>query len=83
MIYENHFVLLQEHCIFTCGKLLGVLLVLHLLAIARNQHSRHGRLMKYPYKFFIPQTQYHSRNGYIRTDCSFYVRLVKHDLQDG
>ena len=55
---------------------------LHLLAIARNQHGRHGRWTKYPYKVFGPQTQCQVRNGYIRTACS-YVRLVKHDLQDG
>ena len=39
MIYVNPLVLVQEHCIFACEKLLGVILLLHLLAIARNQHG--------------------------------------------
>ena len=73
MIYVNHLVLVQRHCFFACAKLLRVTLFLHLLTIARNQQRRHGRWIKYPYKFFVPQIQYHSQKGYIRTDCSFFM----------
>ena len=39
MIYVNHLGLVREHFIFACVKLSGVILLLHLLAIARNQHG--------------------------------------------
>ena len=77
----------QGHCLLACVKLLGVILFLHMLVMARNQHGRHGRWMKKLQKFFV--TYYCCRhnitvgNGYIRTDCCLYVQLVKHKLQDG
>ena len=45
-------------------NLLGVILFLHLLAMTRNQHGRHGRKMMQPQKFFasvLPQAQHHRR----------------------
>ena len=36
MIYVNHFVLVQQHCILACVKILGVILFLHLLVIQQE-----------------------------------------------
>ena len=87
MTYGYHLVLVQGLSLYTCVKLLGVIQFLYLLAMARNQHGRHRRLMKKPQKGFMPQyCCVHNitvENGYIRTDCCFYVRFVKHNLQDG
>ena len=72
---------------FALIKLLGVIQFLHLLAMARNQHGRHGRWMKKPQKLFMPQYccghNITVGNAYIKTNRCFYVRFVKHDLQDG
>ena len=52
MIYVNHLVLVQGHCLFTV-ILLGVMLLLRMLAMARKQHDRHGMWIKKPQKLFV------------------------------
>ena len=85
----NYLVLVQGHCFFAWVKLLGVIRFLHPLAMARNQHGRHGTTEMFHASVLL-QTQYHNRKWKHKKILLFYVRsvkhdvqLVKHDLQDG
>ena len=56
----NHLVFVQGHCFFAWVKLFGVIRFLHPLAMARNQHGRHGTTEIFHTSVLL-QTQYHSR----------------------
>ena len=50
--------------------------------MARNQHGRYGTTEIFHASVLL-QTQYHSRKWKHKKRFLCYVRLVKHDLQDG
>ena len=50
--------------------------------MARNQHGRHGTTEIF-HASVLMQTQYHSQKWKHKKRLVFYVRLVKHDLQNG
>ena len=73
---------MQVHCFFAWVKLLGVIRSLYPLAMARNQHGRQGTTEIFHASVSL-HTQYHSRKWKHKKRLLFYVRLLKHDLQDG
>ena len=50
--------------------------------MGRNQHGRHGNT-ETAHASVLLQTQYHSHKWKHKKRWLFYLRLVKHDLQDG